>query len=100
MFFPIERNLDPKTACLKRREEEKNEQTVNPRFMNPQLGGQLPAPNVVIPPPGAQQISGSGGPMSAGQIPHMMNTGQNHQPPMMMPHQNMENHGLVLDSLS
>ena len=92
--------MNPKTACLKRREEEKTEQAVTSRFMSPQLGGQIPPPNVVISPPGSQQMPGPmGGGPGSGQIPHMMNTGQHHQQ-MMMPSQNHESHGLVLDSLS
>merc|ERR1719277_1041366 len=56
-----ERNLNPKAACLKRREEEKTEELpgrplgggaddpMTPAHMTPGVGGPGPAPNKVVP---------------------------------------------------
>ncbi|KAH9388884.1 Transcription factor 4 [Tyrophagus putrescentiae] len=69
-----ERNLNPKTACLKRREEEKSsEQAVSSKFM-----GSVPPNAIALPPammggvpPGSQL-----GPNAPPPHPNMMNSGQ------------------------
>lgn len=78
LLLPLsERNLNPKTACLKRREEEKSsEQAVSSKFM-----GSVPPNAIALPPammggvpPGSQL-----GPNAPPPHPNMMNSGQQQQ---------------------
>lgn len=85
----LERNLNPKTACLKRREEEKSEESVHAKYMTNQSMGNIPnvSPSMIIggsagPTSGPvassnptlhisqQQLSGQGP-----SVPHLMSTG-------------------------
>ncbi|XP_027206143.2 transcription factor daughterless isoform X4 [Dermatophagoides pteronyssinus] len=62
-----ERNLNPKTACLKRREEEKSEETVHAKYMS---GAQGPPqmPNTLSP----SMMTGIGGPGSNNPVANVM----------------------------
>ena len=53
--FVLERNLNPKAACLRRREEEKSEDL---NGGNMSLGGQMPPQGVGIMPIGSSSIDG------------------------------------------
>ncbi|KPM04566.1 daughterless-like protein [Sarcoptes scabiei] len=68
-----ERNLNPKTACLKRREEEKSEESVHAKYMSSQsMPGTM---NSVVSPPTPMMIGApgivSGGSNGAGSIPNV-----------------------------
>ena len=67
LLFIIERNLNPKTACLKRREEEKSEETVHAKYMS---GAQGPPqmPNTLSP----SMMTGIGGPGSNNPVANVM----------------------------
>lgn len=94
IYFLLERNLNPKTACLKRREEEKNEEGIAPNItvctpgglggsapqassmmMNPAGVGNV-GPNLVAPqnyhPAGPGGNGGGGGGHLLHGVPHGM----------------------------
>lgn len=85
----IERNLNPKTACLKRREEEKSEQAVSAKFMgNPTLGS---VPNVVAIPPSPVMMGQGGMGPGSNQQQQQAQAPPQHQHPMMNVGQHLSN---------
>ncbi|KAJ6225042.1 hypothetical protein RDWZM_003587 [Blomia tropicalis] len=84
-----ERNLNPKTACLKRREEEKSEQAVSAKFMgNPTLGS---VPNVVAIPPSPVMMGQGGMGPGSNQQQQQAQAPPQHQHPMMNVGQHLSN---------